>query len=115
MAEAFRSQTRHRRRRTICGARTKSAVARRSWPPVKAAADNLPLDERLHLRMVFSASEPLPARDIARLMGSPVEQVYPLKQRTRRWLKEMVQLEKNLDAAVLTGCWNSADDRRGPH
>jgi hypothetical protein len=33
-------------------------------------------------------------------MGSPVEQVYRLKQRTRRWLKEMVQLEKNFDAAV---------------
>jgi RNA polymerase primary sigma factor len=52
------------------------------------------------LQIVFSASEPLPAREIARLMGSPVEQVYRLKQRTRRWLKEMVQLEKNFDAAV---------------
>jgi RNA polymerase primary sigma factor len=68
---------------------------------VKAAADNLPADERLYLQIVFSASEPLPARDIARLMGSPVKQVYRLKQRTRRWLKEMVvQLEGNSDAAV---------------
>jgi len=68
---------------------------------VKAAADDLPADERLYLQIVFSASEPLPARDIARLMGSPVEQVYRLKQRTQRWLKEMVvQLEKNSDPAV---------------
>src|SRR5262245_3164715 len=100
MADAFRSQTRHRRRRTICCARRKSAVARRSWPPVKAAADNLPADERLYLQIVFSASEPLPARDIARLMGSPVEQVYRLKHRTRRVVERNGAIGKNFDAAV---------------
>ena len=32
---------------------------------------------------------PLPARDIAKLMGFPVEEVYRLKQRTQRWLKDL--------------------------
>jgi RNA polymerase primary sigma factor len=68
---------------------------------VKAAADDLPADERLYLQIVFSASEPLPARDIARLMGCPVETVYRLKQRAQRWLKQIaVQLEKNSDMSV---------------
>jgi len=68
---------------------------------VKAAAADLPTDERLYLQIVFAANEPLPARDIAKLMGYPVEEVYRLKQRTQRWLKEMaVQLEKNSDMSV---------------
>jgi RNA polymerase primary sigma factor len=68
---------------------------------VKAAADHLPAEERLYLQIVFSASEPLPPRDVARLMGCPVEEVYRLKQRTQRWLKEMaVQMEKNSDMSV---------------
>jgi RNA polymerase primary sigma factor len=68
---------------------------------VKAAAADLPTDERLYLQIVFAASEPLPARNIAKLMGYPVEEVYRLKQRTQRWLKEVaVQLEKNSDMSV---------------
>ncbi len=68
---------------------------------VKAAAADLPTDERLYLQIVFAANEPLPARDIAKLMGYPVEEVYRLKQRTQRWLKEMaVQLEKNSNMSV---------------
>src|SRR5262249_33065492 len=47
---------------------------------VKAAAAELPADERLYLQIVFSAAEPLPARDIARLLDRPVEEVYRLKQ-----------------------------------
>jgi RNA polymerase primary sigma factor len=39
---------------------------------VKAAAE-LPVDERLYLQIVFSAAEPLPARNIARLLDRPVE------------------------------------------
>ena len=54
---------------------------------VKAAAADLPTDERLYLQIVFAASEPLPARDIAKLMGYPVEEVYRLKQRTQQWLR----------------------------
>ena len=68
---------------------------------VNAAAEKLPTDERLYLQIVFSANEPLPARGIARLMGCPVEEVYRLKQRTQKWLKEIaVQLEKNADMSV---------------
>jgi RNA polymerase primary sigma factor len=63
---------------------------------VKAAAADLPTDERLYLQIVFAATGPLPARDIAALMGFPVEEVYRLKQRTHKWLKAMaVQFEKN--------------------
>jgi RNA polymerase primary sigma factor len=68
---------------------------------VKAAAADLPTDERLYLQIVFAASEPLPARDIAKLLGYPVEEVYRLKQRTQRWLKEVaVRLEKNSNMSV---------------
>jgi RNA polymerase primary sigma factor len=58
-------------------------------------------EEQLYLQIVFSANEPLPARGIARLMGCPVEEVYRLKQRTQKWLKEItVQLEKNANMSV---------------
>lgn len=68
---------------------------------VNAAAEKLPTDERLYLQLVFSANEPLPARGIARLMGCPVEEVYRLKQRTQKWLKEIaVQLENNSGMSV---------------
>jgi RNA polymerase primary sigma factor len=68
---------------------------------IKTAAEDLPADERLYLQIVFSASELLPARAIARLMGCPVAEVYRLKQRTQKWLKEMaVQWEKNSDMSV---------------
>src|SRR5262245_5104324 len=68
---------------------------------VNAAAEKLPTDERLYLQIVFSANEPLPARGIARLMGCPVEEVYRLKQRTQKWLKEItVQLKENSDMSV---------------
>jgi RNA polymerase primary sigma factor len=68
---------------------------------VSTAAEKLPTDERLYLQIVFSANEPLPARGIARLMGCPVEEVYRLKQRTQKWLKEIAEhLEKNADVSV---------------
>jgi RNA polymerase primary sigma factor len=68
---------------------------------VNTAAEKLPTDERLYLQIVFSANEPLPARGIARLMGCPVEEVYRLKQRTQKWLKEIAEhLEKNADVSV---------------
>jgi RNA polymerase primary sigma factor len=65
--------------------RTRSALL----AEVKAAAANLPADERLYLQIVFSATDPLPAREIARSMQLPVEEVYRLKQRTQRWLAEI--------------------------
>ncbi|SHK15063.1 RNA polymerase primary sigma factor [Bradyrhizobium lablabi] len=56
---------------------------------VKQAADDLPADERLYLQIVFSATDPMPAREIARTMQLPVEDVYRLKQRAQRWLTEL--------------------------
>ena len=68
---------------------------------VNAAAEKLPTDERLYLQILFSANEPLPARGITKLMGCPVEEVYRLKQRTQKWLKEItVQSGKNSDMSV---------------
>jgi RNA polymerase primary sigma factor len=68
---------------------------------VNAAAEKLPTDERLYLQIAFSGNEPLPARGIAKLMGCPVEEVYRLKQRTQKWLKEItVQSGKNSDVSV---------------
>lgn len=56
---------------------------------IKAAAAELPEDERLYLQTVFAASDPMPAREIARAMQVPVEEVYRLKQKCQRWLKEI--------------------------
>lgn len=68
---------------------------------VNAAAEKLPTDEGLYLQILFSANEPLPARGIAKLMGCPVEEVYRLKQRTQKWLREItVQSGKNADVSV---------------
>jgi RNA polymerase sigma factor (sigma-70 family) len=67
---------------------------------VKAAAADLPTDERLYLQIVFGAGGPLPARDIAKLMGYRVEEVHRLKQRTRKWLRGMaMQFDKNSNMA----------------
>ncbi len=63
---------------------------------VKAAAAELPPNERLYLQIACSAADPLPARDIARSMQLPVEEVYRLKQRVQRWLTGIAgRLEKN--------------------
>jgi RNA polymerase primary sigma factor len=63
---------------------------------VKEAAEKLPADERLYLQIVFAAADPLPAREISKIMQLPVADVYRLKQRTQRWLSEMAsRLENN--------------------
>lgn len=56
---------------------------------VRAAAETLPAAERLYLKIVFSAADPMPAREIAQAMGCPVETVYRLKQTCKRWLAEV--------------------------
>jgi RNA polymerase primary sigma factor len=68
---------------------------------VKAAAVDLPSDERRYLQTVFATADPLSPREIAVLMEVPVEDVYRLKQRAQRWMKELaVRLEKNSDRSV---------------
>ena len=59
---------------------------------VRDAAAGLPAEERLYLQIVFSTTEPAPAREIARRMGCPVEDVYRLKQRTQRWLADIASM-----------------------
>lgn len=46
--------------------------------------------ERLYLRVALGGGAPLPARDVARLMGRPVEEVYKLKQRVMTRLREVL-------------------------
>lgn len=68
---------------------------------IKAAALALPPDERLYLETVFAATDPLPPREIAKAMGCPVEDVYRLRQRAQRWMKEIaIRLEKDPDLSV---------------
>jgi RNA polymerase sigma factor (sigma-70 family) len=52
------------------------------------AAKDLPTTEQLYLRIALGGSEPMPARDVARLMGRPVEEIYKLKQRVMNRLHE---------------------------
>jgi RNA polymerase primary sigma factor len=68
---------------------------------VKTAAAALPVEERLYLETVFAATDPLPARQIAKIMGCAVEDVYRLRQRVQRWIKEIAtRLEKPPDRSV---------------
>jgi len=63
---------------------------------VKLAAAGLPADERCYLQAIFSATEPLPPREIARMLGCPVEEVYRLRQRACRRIEEILdRLEKS--------------------
>jgi RNA polymerase primary sigma factor len=63
---------------------------------IKAEAAQLPANERLYLQVLFSATDPLPAREIARKLQLPVEEIYRLKQRSQRWLAELAtRFEKN--------------------
>lgn len=89
---------------------------------VKAAAAQLPANERLYLQIVFSTTEPIPAREIARKMQLPVEDVYKLKQRAQRWMGNLAaELEKksagpakNPDAVRLTPGRGATTRGEGP-
>lgn len=60
---------------------------------LRDAAVSLSDAERLYMSVALGGGEPLPAREVARLMGRPVEEVYKLKQRVMGRLK--AALEKN--------------------
>jgi RNA polymerase primary sigma factor len=51
----------------------------------------LPAAERLYIEIALGGAEPLPAREVARLMRRPVEEVYKLKQRVLKHLKEALE------------------------
>lgn len=62
---------------------------------IKLAAADLPPEDRCYLQTVFSATGPLPPREIARIMGCRVENVYRLRQRAQRWIAQIAErLEK---------------------
>ncbi|MBX9633485.1 MAG: sigma-70 family RNA polymerase sigma factor [Magnetospirillum sp.] len=65
---------------------------------LRTASESLSEPERLYLHIALGSSEPIPAREVARLMRRPVEEVYKLKQRVMTRLRET--LEKN--SAVKT-------------
>lgn len=60
---------------------------------LRDAAGSLSDTERLYVNVALGSGAPLPAREVARLMGRPVEEVYKLKQRVMGRLK--ATLEKN--------------------
>jgi DNA-directed RNA polymerase specialized sigma24 family protein len=54
-------------------------------------ARSLPAEDALYLQIVLSAAVPRPAREIARLMGRPVQEVYRVRQQVKRKLQEAVR------------------------
>ncbi len=60
---------------------------------LRRAASALPELEREYVELSLSGAEPLPAREVARLMERPVEEVYKLKQRVLRTLRETIAEE----------------------
>ena len=57
---------------------------------LRRAAAALPELERRYVELSLSGAEPLPAREMARLMQRPVEEIYKLKQRVLRTLRESI-------------------------
>ncbi len=47
--------------------------------------DKLSAKEQMYLSLTWRVAEPMPPRTIARAMGLPVEEVYVLKERLKRW------------------------------
>ncbi len=60
------------------------------------AMNTLPAAERLYLTIALSGSVAPPAREIARLMQRPVEDIYKLKQRVLLRLREIVSVDSKI-------------------
>ena len=58
--------------------------------------------ERLYLHIALGSGEPIPAREVARLMRRPVEEVYKLKQRV------MTRLRETLDQHPAVKMWKAS-------
>jgi RNA polymerase sigma factor (sigma-70 family) len=69
---------------------------------LRQTADSLPEAERLYLHIALSSGEPMPAREVARLMRRPVEEVYKLKQRV------MSKLRDSLDKHPAVKNWRAS-------
>jgi RNA polymerase sigma factor (sigma-70 family) len=60
------------------------------------AMKTLPAAERLYLMIVLGESKTPPAREIARLMQKPVEDIYKLKQRVLQRLREIASTDSKI-------------------
>jgi RNA polymerase sigma factor (sigma-70 family) len=60
------------------------------------AMNTLPAAERLYLTIVLGDSKTPPAREIARLMQRPVEEIYKLKQRVLQRLREIASTDSKI-------------------
>jgi RNA polymerase sigma factor (sigma-70 family) len=60
------------------------------------AMNTLPAAERLYLTIVLGDSKTPPAREIARLMQKPVEEIYKLKQRVLQRLRETTSADSKI-------------------
>ena len=58
--------------------------------------------ERLYLHIALGSGEPIPAREVARLMRRPVEEIYKLKQRV------MTRLREALDKHPAVKMWKAS-------
>ncbi|HTW34609.1 MAG TPA: hypothetical protein VMD53_08320 [Rhizomicrobium sp.] len=58
---------------------------------LRAVAAELPEADRIYVRIVLGSTEPLPARDIAKLMERPVADIYKLRQRVLKQLKAALE------------------------
>lgn len=70
---------------------------------LKRASGELSDAERLYMKISLGGAEPLPARDVARLMGRPVEEVYKLKRKVLAKLRDALENDpavKNWRASV---------------
>ncbi len=71
---------------------------------LRNAASQLGDDERIYLEVALSRTEVLPAREIAALMQRPVDEIYKLKQRIMKKLKDAMANDlavKNWRASVI--------------
>jgi hypothetical protein len=58
---------------------------------VRTRAEELLPIEQFYLQVAFGATDPLPRRRIAAIMGCSVDEVDRLKQRTQRWFASVRQ------------------------
>jgi DNA-directed RNA polymerase specialized sigma24 family protein len=58
---------------------------------LREVAKTLPEIERLYLQIALGGPEPLPAREVARLMQRPVEEIHRLRPRVLKQLKDALE------------------------
>lgn len=69
---------------------------------LRQTAESLPEAERLYLHIALGSGEAIPAREVARLMRRPVEDIYKLKQRV------MAKLRGTLDKHPAVKNWRAS-------